>query len=149
MADLQAHTQRWQHHRAPTFVACSTDDCHLAAYRRGMCDRHYRRALAAGELERLTPEARFWSKVEKTETCWIWRGARDDKGYGSLGINGKILRAHRVSYEWLIGPIPEGLVLDHLCRVPPCVNPAHLEPVTQGENSRRGIRGDQLRLEDK
>lgn len=66
--------------------------------------------------------------------CWIWLGALNHKGYGK--INGKI--AHRVSYEIHIGPIPDGLQLDHGCRVRCCVNPRHLEPVTLIENIARG-----------
>lgn len=71
--------------------------------------------------------------VEKTDTCWLWKGGRDRRGYGRFG--GRI--AHRVVYSALVGPIPEGLELDHLCLVIACVNPAHLEPVTPAENMRR------------
>jgi hypothetical protein len=84
---------------------------------------------------------RFWPKVDKTDECWIWRGGLTSNGYGSLsagGSNGRKLLAHRVAYEFVIGPIPEGLDLDHLCRVRACVNPAHLEPVTRRENLIRG-----------
>jgi hypothetical protein len=84
---------------------------------------------------------RFWPKVEKTETCWLWRGARDPSGYGRFnrGVRGEsIALAHRVAYELERGPIPEGLPLDHLCRNPSCVNPAHLEAVPMRENSMRG-----------
>jgi hypothetical protein len=80
---------------------------------------------------------RFWDKVAKTDGCWLWM-ACIDRGYGQFGIDGNVRRAHRVAYELLVGPIPEGLVLDHLCRNPACVNPAHLEPVTLGENVMRG-----------
>ena len=74
---------------------------------------------------------RFWAKVNKTDTCWLWT-ASTLNGYGQIkagGRFGKILLAHRVAYEMLVGPIPEGLQLDHLCRVTLCVNPKHLEPV--------------------
>jgi hypothetical protein len=84
--------------------------------------------------------ARFWSKVEKQSgeygTCWLWTGCKMHKGYG-LFDDGRTRRVHRWSYETFIGPIPEGLVLDHLCRVRHCVNPDHLEAVTQAENNRR------------
>jgi hypothetical protein len=86
-------------------------------------------------------EERFWAKVNKTETCWLWTGAKHEKGYGLLKVAGQMHRAHRFVYELLVGPIPEGLSLDHLCRVRNCVNPNHLEPVTTGENIRRGLRG--------
>ena len=83
---------------------------------------------------------RFWAKVNKTDTCWLWT-ASADRGYGQIyagGRLGKTLLAHRVAYEMLVGPIPEGLHLDHLCRVTLCVNPNHLEPVTPRENTLRG-----------
>lgn len=73
-----------------------------------------------------------------TTPCWIWNLAVNDSGYGVVGQGGKMLRAHRVYYEKACGPIPSGLVLDHLCRVRSCVNPDHLEPVTRGENVMRG-----------
>lgn len=88
-------------------------------------------------------EERIWAKVHKTESCWLWTGARNSKGYGQLfkeKIAGKSFKyaAHRLVYELLVGPIPEGLTIDHLCRNPPCVNPAHLEPVTMKINHLRG-----------
>jgi hypothetical protein len=87
--------------------------------------------------------ARFWPKVQKGEGCWEWAASRSREGYGRFFLgrdeNGKHnALAHRFAYEVLVGPIPEGLQLDHLCRNPPCVNPAHLEPVTSRENSLRG-----------
>lgn len=80
---------------------------------------------------------RFWERVDKTESCWLWTGALH-KGYGRIQNAGVDHQAHRFSYELHVGPIPDGLVLDHLCRVRHCVNPAHLEPVANGENVRRG-----------
>jgi transcriptional regulator with XRE-family HTH domain len=70
--------------------------------------------------------------------CWIWLGRINGFGYGEIKCGERRLKAHRVSYEHHVGPIPEGLDLDHLCRVRPCVNPEHLEPVTRSENVRRG-----------
>lgn len=81
---------------------------------------------------------RFWEKVQTGEGCWQWTGSLARGGYGSIGFEGHTLRAHRVAYEALVGPIPEGLVLDHLCRNRGCVNPTHLEPVTLHENLLRG-----------
>ena len=93
--------------------------------------------------------ARFWSKVDKRgpEECWLWMAARARNGYGRVGVAQAVRLAHRVAYALLIGPIPVGLTLDHFRMNPgprnapcsrACVNPAHLEPVTQGENVLRG-----------
>ena len=85
-------------------------------------------------------QERFWAKVNKTDSCWLWTAGTNGKGYGFFTIAGiGTRRAHRLAYEWLVGPIPEGYELDHLCRVTLCVNPAHLEPVTHLENMRRGF----------
>ena len=82
---------------------------------------------------------RFWAKVDQTETCWLWQGAVSSSGYGNVsGVDRRTRRAHRVAYELLVGPIPPGLQLDHLCRVRRCVNPSHLEVVTQTVNVLRG-----------
>lgn len=83
-------------------------------------------------------EKRFLNKVNKTETCWLWIGCVLKNGYGQFSVNGKKCYAHRYSYELYIGKIPDGLVIDHLCRVRNCTNPEHLEPVTQRQNIRRG-----------
>jgi hypothetical protein len=82
---------------------------------------------------------RFWFYAGKTgAACWIWTGSHDGDGYGRHYLNGSPCGAHRFAYELLVGPIPDGLVIDHLCRVRNCVNPAHMEPVTNAENVRRG-----------
>lgn len=81
----------------------------------------------------------FWRHVDKTDSCWLWTG-HTRLGYGLFWNGSKMVSAHRYAYEMLVGEIPAGLGLDHLCRVTECVNPAHLEPVTQLENVRRGHR---------
>lgn len=97
-------------------------------------------------------DARFWPKIDKggpvpswfpeLGPCWVWTAATNEFGYGIFRLsNGRNSRAHRWCYETLVGPVPEGLVLDHLCRVPACVRPEHLEAVTQKVNSERGIAG--------
>jgi hypothetical protein len=96
---------------------------------------------------RLTPEQRFWAKVNKTETCWLWTGATSGNGYGVFGVTRKMVMAHRWLYEHEIAPIPNERDLDHLCRVRLCVNPAHLEPVSRRENLLRGAGfGGQLHI---
>ena len=84
---------------------------------------------------------RFWSKVNFTDSCWLWTGVPNEGGYGQFYVSPKYhVRAHRWAYEFCVGPITEGLVLDHLCDTPSCVFPDHLEPVTQRVNTLRGRR---------
>lgn len=87
----------------------------------------------------LLPE-RFWAKVRPAHgTCWEWTGSRTKDGYGRFHWNGRLVQAHRLAYETLIETIqPPELKSDHLCRNPSCVNPLHIEPVTNAENCRRG-----------
>ncbi|WP_328434558.1 HNH endonuclease signature motif containing protein [Streptomyces sp. NBC_00425] len=78
------------------------------------------------------------SQVRVTDAgCWEWQGKVNNKGYGYYSERGRHTYAHRSSYEALVGPIPDGLEIDHLCVNPPCINPADLEPVTHAENQRR------------
>ena len=100
-------------------------------------------------------EDRFWSKVDKQDGCWLWTAAKHSGGYGAFNVtlNGKprAAVAHRVSYELCVGPIPEGMLLDHICFNKLCVNPSHLRPVTSKQNmehrqgahvnSKSGVRG--------
>ncbi len=83
----------------------------------------------------------LWNKtfMPSSEGCWLWRGSRNDRGYGRIGTwrEGGFY-THRVSYELAYGEIPEGLTIDHLCRNTSCLNPTHLEAVTIAENLRRG-----------
>lgn len=88
-------------------------------------------------------EARWLLRVEKEGHggCWKWIGARWSKGYGKFTepVTQRRIGAHVWGYKNFVGPIPEGMELDHLCRNPWCVNPEHLEPVTHLENVRRGL----------
>jgi len=88
-----------------------------------------------------------WEELAKNfefeSGCWIWKGKLNGQGYGQYrkGFRKPSLMAHRAVYEQLVGPIPPGLVIDHLCREPACVNPQHCDPVTQRENTLRGLKG--------
>lgn len=86
-------------------------------------------------------ECRLLSQVEigGPEDCWLWTGRTNKGGYGRLYHDGSLWVTHRLAYTFWLGAVPEGLVLDHLCRVRNCVNPAHLEPVTDRENVLRGV----------
>ena len=83
---------------------------------------------------------RIASKIAEPDAngCWLWTASTNPKGYGKVWWNGRLPGAHRVVYEILKGEIPQGLQLDHKCKVTRCCNPSHLEPVTNCENSLRG-----------
>lgn len=93
-----------------------------------------------------TADKRFWGKVERRDNheCWPWTGSIGSNGYGNFFYQGRVISAHRFSYELNVGPIPEGLQIDHVakrgCTMTICVNPAHLEPVTPRENTMRAPR---------
>lgn len=135
----------------PRPATCTAEDCQAPVIARALCEMHYARwrRLGTTEVSRPNPhgtaEERFWRQIDTQgpRGCWLWTGAtKNHNGYGALTLRGtprSVILAHRFAYELLVGPIPDGLQLDHLCRVRHCVNPDHLEPVTQAENVRRGI----------
>lgn len=85
----------------------------------------------------------LWRVVARVEIddagCWVWKGSKHVRGYGHIWVDGSLQYVHRVVYESMVGPVPSGLVLDHLCRNTSCCNPDHLDPVTQRENTLRGV----------
>ena len=125
-------------------ATCSIDGCEKPVHARGWCRNHYMNWHRCGNPRgtRLTLDEKMTLLIDKdrSDGCWLWRGKCLASGYGYLSVEGQTTFAHRVSYEYHVGPIPEGLHIDHLCRVRNCVNPEHLEPVTHKENHRRGMR---------
>lgn len=125
---------------------CSVSDCSKAAKTRGMCGMHAERVRNWGTTDgrpghnRIDPVARFWAKVDKrgATECWPWVGTVLQNGYGQFTTEGERRGVHRYSYEINVGPIPDGMTIDHVkdrgCVRTDCVNPAHLEVVTLMEN---------------
>lgn len=99
--------------------------------------------ITGPEMARIIPLADI---AASKEFCWSWNGYVDNQGYGKIRRRNKLTQAHRVFYEFFMGDIPDGLVIDHLCRNRSCVNPHHMEPVTAAENTRRGIFPNSLKL---
>lgn len=131
-------------------ATCLVDGCNKRVKARGWCNPHYmnwwRRGDPLAYAVVPTEAELFDAKVNRTQTCWLWTGAVDKvTGYGQFRGHGRLRKAHRVSYERDVGPIPAGLDLDHVyangCRHRHCVRPDHLEPVTRAENLRRANSG--------
>jgi hypothetical protein len=119
---------------------CTIAQCENKHFSRGMCQKHYSRVRRNGTTETIPmdPMSIFLRYTEKADGCWRWTGYQTPEGRGVINFSSGKVFAYRLAYELLVGPIPEGLTIDHLCVNPNCVNPAHLEPVTLGENSLRG-----------
>jgi hypothetical protein len=134
---------------------CSIEGCVKDARRAGLCAGHshrlYRYGDPLGKPARPSLADRFWAKVDKlgpdgyhSQTganlgpCWLWTASVDSYGYGQFSRSRRPVKAYRVSYELLHGPVPKTLELDHLCRCKLCVRPSHLEAVPHRENLLRG-----------
>ena len=127
---------------------CEIEDCSKPSESRGLCGKHYMRWHSHGDPTVVRNPwwnrdrtAVFLSRIGEPDQagCRPWMGRVDVHGYGKMGRD----YAYRLSYEHHVGPIPDGLTIDHLCRNPICVNPEHLEPVTRSENARRQWIGKQ------
>lgn len=138
-------------------VKCKHPGCEGKKWRaKGYCSAHYGRWASGRDMDAPirkpygSDKDRFWAKVTKTESCWVWNGAKH-RGYGIARADGKSNLAHRLSYRWEKGEIPEGAQLDHMCHNKSCVNPGHLrfaDAKANGQNrsgananSKSGIRG--------
>lgn len=142
---------------APTDRICKGPSCDRPARRfaeHGLCPTHDRQMRDRGYLSPIRdsrplrdPEV-FWTYTRRTSSgCWEWQANVTPAGYGMLNAGGKkFVYAHRHSWELARGPIPQGLTIDHLCRNTRCVNPDHLEPVTQAENNRRAREAKAARM---
>jgi hypothetical protein len=143
---------------------CKIDGCVKPRHGQGLCNTHYARYLRTGDpsdaalrINRLSALHRFMAKValpDDPDDCWLWTAGRHGEpraDYGAFSLNGEGLLAHRVAYEWFVGPIPKGMEIDHTCFTQRCVNPRHLRVVTVKLNqenrsgptrqSKSGIRG--------
>ena len=149
------HYRRWQVHGDPNVVLvrerAKCAECGRPAWSKGLCSMHLTRQVRHGSVAgpRPTQAERFWAKVNKAGAvpdyaphlgpCWLYGRGSVERHKTFFPQRREPIGAHRYAYESLVGPIPDGLHLDHLCRVPACVNPDHLEPVTPAENTRRGV----------
>lgn len=117
--------------------------CSVKHYAKGFCQQHYLRAhrhgspLLGNPLAGLSDRQRLWTRVLITESCWLWTGGKTTAGYGSAQVGGTRVYPHRYVFQLLVGPIPVGMELDHLCYVRHCCRPDHLEIVTGTENKQR------------
>lgn len=155
------HWKRWKNHGDPNYqrpTICSIPKCGGPTHGRGLCKMHLSRAARHGNPLTtilnvgLTAEERLWKDVVKgsPDECWLWEGSTQPSGYGTVTRDGKHHRAHRFAYETLVGAIPKGFVIDHLCHDPKtceggptclhrrCCNPLHMEPTAKAHNNSGG-----------
>jgi hypothetical protein len=129
---------------APTLARVTPRLGDVGASRRGPLSAETRAKIAEAirkswlERPRMSAEQRLLRLITEHDGHWLWTGNVNNAGYATLRFQESNHYAHRLAYETFVGPIPTGLQIDHLCRTPLCINPAHLEPVTQRENIRRG-----------
>lgn len=136
------HYQRWHKHGDVMHgegrfdkKTCTIPGCDAKHEARGYCHKHYEYWRVHGTVEKPDESERFWQKVEKTDSCWNWIAYRNTHGYGSYSVDDVLVPAHRHSFQLLIGDIPDGMEIDHMCHNRACVNPDHLRPVTRKQNT--------------
>jgi hypothetical protein len=146
---------------------CEIDECGAPAVGRRMCRKHWQRWRKWGDPRfvdsrwRQTDAERFWSYVDRSGECWVWTGGKKN-GYGNFSVTrdgrDRMVQAHRFAYELEIGPIPDGMTLDHLCHTAVadecrsgvdcphrrCVRPSHLDPMPLADNIRAGGHGARM-----
>jgi hypothetical protein len=139
-------------------ATCSIEGCTKPVHGHGWCNTHYARWLKHGDpfvvrtlVGASLADRLMFRTAETGSGCWSWIGSIDQHGYGKVRVAGKTLATHRVAYETFVGPVPDGLVLDHMCHNADkgcpggpscshrrCLNPEHLEPATRSMNAVRG-----------
>ena len=144
------HYSRWRNYGDPEHATrphrlegaiCDIEGCGVVAISKGLCKRHYSRYWKTGTTDltgnRTTdPEERFKRDARHDGACIVWTGAKMPSGYGGLRVDGKVVYAHRYSWERVNGPIPEGMLIDHACHNRACVNADHLRLATPEQNAR-------------
>lgn len=148
------HYQRWQKYgnvqtvrsKGSGITVCTAEGCNRGGkIVKGYCLKHYQHFMKYGDIQHpkgksgpspdKSDEARFQEKFEITDSCWVWKAYRNQGGYGSFSVKGRMRLAHRVSFEMFKGELEPSDIIDHICRNRSCVNPEHLRVVDRSGNA--------------